>query len=562
MQRIAESAIPTSIPAADALTIFRQYPPKTTDGKAIQAAAMLTTNQRQMAISKIRQIWIEGNFTKVREQFFYKKHRTHLSSEDHLQRMDRLLWEGKYWPVRRHLWHVPKDYRKLAEARISLRVRRGNVDKLIEQVPKSYADDAGLLYERLRWRRKKGKDSVFELLSKIPDNPPYPEKWWDERSTLVRKALNKGHITEAYKIASRHGLPIGADYAEAEWLAGWISHSSLNDYDVAVKHFTNMYNSVRYPVSLARGGYWVGRAIEAQGDIEKAKVWYSKAASFINTYYGQLASLKLDPSGNMALDDEPAFSENENKEFQSHELVKVVRMLAQYGGNELIKPFILKLRAHSKTAGWQVLCAKLARESGRTDLSVSVAKLAMRSSLFLPVSGYPIINLPPLPKRAKQPQPEPPLVHALIRQESLFRIDAISRAKARGLMQLMPRTASNVAKGLKIRYTPKKLLTDKAYNTTLGQAYLAQMIDKFNGSYVLSLAAYNAGPHRANQWIKLNGDPRDPDVDTVDWIEMIPFYETRNYVQRVLENLQIYRMRMANTEVALSLDQDLNHKDN
>ena len=558
MQQLAESVIPTSTPAAQALTIFEQYPPQTTDGKVIQAAALLTTDQRPLAIKTIRQLWIDRNFSKVREQQFYKKYRTHLTSKDHLQRMDRLLWEGQYWPVRRHLWRVPKEYRKLAEARISLRVRRGNVDKLVSQVPKQYANDAGLLYERLRWRRKKNKESVFELVSKIPDDPPYPEKWWDERASLARTALNKGHITEAYKIASRHGLPKGADYAEAEWLAGWISHSFLNDYDVSIKHFTNMYNSVRYPVSLARGSYWVGRSIESKGDVENAKKWYSKASNFINTYYGQLAILKLDPNGNMTLVDEPAYTESEYKQFQSHELVKAVRMLSKYGGKELIKPFILKLRTLSETVGWQVLCAKLSRETGRVDLSVTVAKLAMRSSLFMPISGYPLIKLPTFPKHAKQSQPEPSLVHALIRQESLFRINAISRAKARGLMQLMPRTASNVAKGLKIPYRPKKLLTDGAYNTTLGQAYLADMINKYDGSYVLSLAAYNAGPHRANQWIKLNGDPRDADVDTVDWIETIPYNETRNYVQRVMENLQIYRMRLSNTEIALSLDQDLN----
>ncbi len=557
LQRRAEEAMSPETPADVVLDWFKGLEPLSGDGKARLGEALLAVDRRDQGKSVIRDAWINGNFTKRRERAFYKRHRRLLTVKDHRKRLARLQWQGRYWPARRMLWKVKPEYRALGVARLFLRHRRGNVDKAIAKVPDRFKKDPGLVYERLRWRRRYGKyDSAKEILDNPPDDLVNPERWWIERSAIARRTLIKGNASEAYRLARTHGQKTGAAYAEAEWLAGWIALRFLDDPETAKGHFMSMHYAVKYPVSQARGAYWTARAMEAMGDQTLAEDWHRLAADHPMTYYGQLSTARLRPGGSLELPPPPDPSDEDKRTFNAHELTKAVRMLAAIGENDRLKPFILRLDELAKTPGWRLLSAEEAVARGRSDLSVTVSKRAARQGLKLAETAFPLLTLPPLPAKSN-PGVEVPLVLAVVRQESAFYVKAKSHANAQGLMQLLPRTAFKVAKRLRVPFHRRRLITDGDYNLTLGQAYLRELVDEFKGSYVLALVAYNAGPGRARQWLRKNGDLRSSAVDSIDWVEKIPFRETRNYVQRVLENLQVYRSRLSKTEVALRLESDL-----
>jgi len=558
LKRRAEEAMQDDISPDRVMEWLQGKDPVSTEGWVQLARAQIANGDKETARSVIRDIWINRNFAKRPEKAFYKRYRRYLSNEDHVKRLDRLLWEGRNWPVRRMLWKVKPGIRALAEARLMLRHRFGNVDTAINKVPKELRNDPGLIYERLRWRRKKGRyEQSLELLMPPPDNLVRPDLWWQERASLARMALQKGHVTDAYRLVKDHKLTKGSDFAEAEWLSGWIALRFMDEPETALTHFITMYENVNYPISRARGAYWTARAAQAIGNDALAENWFRIAAQHPTVYYGQLAAARLGVGHGLLLPVQAAPEEDESDEFDALDLVRVIKILDKIDEKTRLKPFILALNKYRDSTGWHLLSAQLAGEHGRPDIGISIAKKSSRQGAELIEAGYPSVVPPKLRTRSSRYALEVPLVLAMIRQESAFFVGAKSHANARGLMQILPRTAKKVARSLKIGYSKNRLSTDPAYNMTLGQTYLAGLIDEFNGSYVLALAGYNAGPGRARKWAKLNGNPRERTIDTIDWIEMIPFNETRNYVQRVLENLQIYRLKLADTEVAESLDQDL-----
>ncbi|MBT5415062.1 MAG: lytic transglycosylase domain-containing protein, partial [Rhodospirillaceae bacterium] len=436
--------------------------------------------------------------------------------------------------------------------RLSLRAMGAGVDRDIERVPDSLQRDLGLLYERVRWRRRKGRmEDARSLLFDLPESVPRPDLWWAERHVLIRDALASGHISAAYRLAKEHRQTEGAGLADAEWLAGWIALRFLNDQRVAFDHFKRMYDSVRTPVSKARGAYWMGRAEEAAGRAEGAAQAYRAASEFKTAFYGQLAGHKLGWADGAALPAGPAIDAQARARFDGEELAQLVRLLAAVGADGLASPFLTALADADEGAAAPALAAGLAHEIGRPDLAVRVARSARRDGEILIELGYPVRKLP------SGAGPEPALVLSMIRQESGFDREAVSRAGARGMMQLMPTTAKKMAKQEGLRYSSAMLTADSDYNIRLGRGYLAEMLQKFGGSYVLAAAAYNAGPGRVRQWVRELGDPRDRGIDMIDWIETIPFAETRNYVQRVLEALQIYRIRLNGPGTAMSLENDL-----
>jgi len=540
---------------------FTGRQPVTALGKARYAVALLNRGDKKdedRATAMLRDAWINGDFSKADEKHFMGRHGKRLRTSDHIARLDRLLWEGRYWAVRRHLWRVPKAYQKLGLARISLRRQMGNVDALVAKVPKNLQRDPGLVYERLRWRRKKNLDSAIDLVRHLPGDQPHPELWWEERSTLVRRALRKGFITDAYRIARNHGLSEGADYAEAEWLSGWVALRFLNEPKVALQHFQRMYARVNYPVSLSRGAYWIARSYDDLKQPQRATEWFARAARHPTTYYGQLSLARVDPAAVLRLPPDPEPDADLVRQFQSHELTRAFRALSAAGADDTLRAVLeTLLNRADEHPGWRVLTADLAAEAERRDLAVRVAKQSLRDGLMLASHGYPAIALPRLPTNWNLPPLESALVLGMIRQESAFRGNAVSRASAQGLMQLMPATAKVVATRRGLPFSRARLITDASYNLTLGQTYLAGLITEFDGSYVLSVAGYNAGPHRVRRWLKEYGDPRQKDVDVIDWVEMIPFDETRDYVQRVMENLHVYRSRLSGTEIAFALHADL-----
>ncbi|WP_415237426.1 transglycosylase SLT domain-containing protein [Sneathiella sp.] len=554
LMRRAEQALVIPVPVERTISWFADRTPTTGMGMLRYGEALIADGQTEKGIEWIKTAWIEGSFSEKHEKQFLKDHKSILSTDLHEARLDRLLWDRKPVDAIRMLSLVSKNTKKLAVARIRLMRMAKNVDGALAQIPKNLMNDPGLQFERAKWRRRKGKhDEAQEILLQFGDDAPRPEKWWTERHIQARKLLRMGHISDAYHLVSKHGLKSGGKYAEAEWMSGWISLRFLHDYKIAQKHFKRLYNNVSFPISRARGAYWLGRTNAILKDEKSARYWYSEAIKYSSTFYGQVALNEL------GYTDMPAIRKTRNPgretitRLENNELVMVAKHLAELGHARKARPFLLRLTEQAKQTEEYVYLAKLAEEIGRQDYAVTVAKRASQLGTELTDIAWPTTTTLP-----DNPPIEVPLILAITRQESAFAEDAISHAGARGLMQLMPATARAVSRRLKVPYTKSRLTSDPAYNTLLGSTYLGRLIDNYDGSYILAIASYNAGSSRVRQWISEWGDPRTGDIDVIDWIELIPFSETRNYVQRVLENLQVYRQLLGNTGYRMvQIDEDL-----
>ena len=538
LRRRAEAALPRDTDPDTVIAWFRDAPPVTGIGMIRLGEALLARGRAADGTDWIRAGWVRGTFDAGQERAILKRHKARLRLADHQARLDRALWDRQRNTVRRMLRRVDKATRRLGEARLALQVFAGGVDQAIARVPAELRDHPGLAYERVRWRRKKGKD---EAAREILFNPPpvlvRPGKWWIERRIQVRELLKLGYVSEAYRMARDHGLSGGAPFAEAEFLAGWLALRFLGDHDKALVHFRRLYDKVRFPISRARGAYWLGRAFQAAGKPEKANAWYAKAAAHPTTFYGQIAALELD----RPIAPWPAAARPDAKTrqaFAGGELVRAATMLAEVGEWSRLRPFLYGLVAAATTPAERALIADLMVRLGRPDLGVAAAKRIHQRTGQLLAAGYPVLPALAAPGGGI----EPALAHAVARQESQFDIAAVSSAGARGLMQLMPSTARVAARRLRVSYRPNALTRDPAYNVLLATSHLGGLVDAYDGSLVLALAAYNAGQSRVKRWLANWGDPRSGAIDAVDWIELIPFTETRNYVQRVLEGLQVYRM--------------------
>lgn len=550
LRRNAETSIGLSRPPAKVLAWFDKYPPLTGSGRIAQINALETLGRRDEARKVARQAWRDSNFSQGEERDFLSRFRKYLTRDDHAARLDRLIWDGRVFDARRLLRLVDSNTQALANARLALRRLEPGVDGALKRVPASLQNDPGLLYERLRWRRIKGRDyEAREILEHPPANLVRPELWWDERAVEVRRALSNGEASVAYKLASNNGLSRGPAFADAEFLAGWIALRFLGDTTAALKHFKNLHDNVSYPVSLARGAYWAGRASETQGNQDAAQSWYQEASSYPTTFYGQMARLRLE---DLSMPTDPAVSVEEAKAFAHNELVRAARYVAHGPDRTLIRSFILRLVERAKTPAEHRLIAALANHEGYPEVAIAAAKASARRGVILIDAAYPKRNFP-----AGIANVEPELALAVMRQESAFDTHAVSGAGARGLMQLIGSTAQSVAKALKLPYDRDRLTRDPDYNVRLGTRYLGELIDRFGGSYVMAVAAYNAGPARVRSWSKNGGDPRKGALDVIDWIEMIPLSETRDYVQRVIENLEIYRARNSGAPIGERLKDDL-----
>jgi len=539
LRRAAELALTGKAASVDVITWFARFPPVSGIGRFRLGEALLAIGGDDDGQEMLRQTWIRDDLPHRIERALYRRHRRSLSRADHAARLDRLLWDRRRGAAHRMLSKVNPDHRHLGSARLALMEFAGGVDRAIDQVPEHLKVHPGLAYERLRWRRAKGfHDRAREILLAPPENLVRPDKWWKERHIQVRRLLRKGHVSEAYRMARQHGQVAGASRAEAEWLAGWIALDFLGDHEVAYIHFIAAHETVRFPISLARGAYWAGRAAEAMGAPELAETWFREAANYPAVYYGQLALLRQHNPAPLVLPPDPVPDSAEAEKFRDHELVQAVRLLAELGQRDLIRPFLFQLNATAETAGGHALIAVLAESSGTTDLAVATAKRSHRAGVLLSRQGYPIVELP------DSIESDRALLLALARQESEFNPKAISPAGARGLMQLMPRTARSVARDLKIAYSKNKLTTDPSYNTRLASAHLSDLLESYDGAYVLALAAYNAGARNVARWLRESGDPRRGEVGAIDWVELIPISETRNYVQRVIEAFHNYRYRL------------------
>ncbi len=522
---------------------FENEKPLSGYGEIILGESYIAVGETTKGITLIKNGWINADLSKAELKSFRKKYKKYLNNDDHIRRADYLAWENKYWDLKRMLRYLPQDQQLLYTARQLLMSKSYGVDNAINKVPGYLKNDAGLNYDRLKWRRKRGRvDSSLEILNKIKNTQDYmvrPDKWWKERSIIARSLIYKKKFTTAYRLTSRHGLKEGPEFAEAEWMSGWISLSFLNDPVLAVDHFSKFYNNVGYPISLSRGAYWLGRSYEKLGNIDESKKWYKESAKYLTTYYGQLSHLKISPNEPIILDDLMDVNKTFTEDFYNKELVKVVYLLDELNKDKYTKHILRYLANENVDQGSEVLAAKLATDIGRFDFAIQVSKIASYQKRFHNKYNYPIISTPKMINKRKIP--EAAFILSIIRQESEFDTSANSSAGAKGLMQLMTYTAKTVAKQAKMTYSKSRLTKDPEYNINLGSYYIAGLILEYDGAYPFAIAAYNAGPKRVRYWKKINKNPQKGQIDYVDWIELIKFKETRNYVQRVLENYNVYR---------------------
>jgi peptidoglycan lytic transglycosylase len=546
----AEQAIPLDMRAREIVDWFGDREPRTGDGALRLGEAKIALGARAEGEAIIKRGWSEMDFTPDAERRAVAEHGAILQGAPTAQRIARLLWQRRTSEASRILDGADSDTRQLAKARMTLIQKPQQMSSVVAGLPGALRNDTGILYEQARASRLNG-DIRNALPFAMKAGASAASRWWPERHALAREALQLGLYQEAYRVTADHGLSAGADFADAEWLAGWIALRFLDKPAVAAEHFMTLFKNVSYAVSRSRGAYWAARAYEAAGKLADAATYYETAAAYETTYYGQLAAARLEQSRATVALPAPARMP-EKHDFASSELVHAARLASAVGSDAIARPFFLALAAMAEAPADYAYIGKLALDHGFDGIAVRIGKKAIQENIVLTDIAYPLVSLP----QAGGGGPEPALVLGITRQESEFDETAESPSGARGLMQLMPATAKIVAKQAHLAYSAAKL-DDGSYNMRLGIAYLGDLIDRFGGSYALAVAAYNAGPTNARRWIEDFGDPRDPNVDPIDWVEKIPFAETRNYVQRVLENTQVYRSRLAKRPAPIKIAEDL-----
>ena len=539
---MAESLVDDTVPPIERDKWFLKHHPHTPNGKLEWINTLEILNATERRDSLILKTWLNTRLTRQSQSRLRRVYPNIINKNANWARLDNFLWQGRTRSAQKMYSLVSKDQILLAEARLRLRHMTGGVDAAINRVPLHLRDNQGLVYERLRWRNRKGMDKkARELLVNVQRNQTFPKLWWRERSRQIRSALGTGEYNEAYKLASGHIQTNHYTKAEADWTAGWIALRYAKKPIEAARYFTVMYDRVKTPLSKSRAAYWAGRAFQAAFKTGVSNSWYNLASNYQTTFYGQLAkkSLLFEPSNSPS----PPISKTQYDDgIDINFYMETITALHSINKKRLARKFLKTLALSNISKENFIRIATLANQIGYRDMSVYIARKAARKGIFLMDLGYPIIKLP------YKSVVEPALILSVIRQESNFDEKAKSRRGAMGYMQLMPQTAEEIGKILKINFTLDQLQENPTLNIILGSEYLRRLIEKFDGSYVLALAAYNAGPLNVKRWMKNAGDPRTIEVDVIDWVERIPFRETRNYVQRVLENVTVYR-RLHKTHV-------------
>jgi peptidoglycan lytic transglycosylase len=558
LRRKSEPAL-SEAGTARILAFYAVQPPQTAEGVLSYAAALRAKGRKGDAEAELVRAWRSMTMaTKTQAEFLAKYGR--ILKPHHKERLDRMLWERNLINARATLPLVGPANRALGEARIALIERSKGVDSKISAVPKSLLNDPGLAYDRFVWRDRKGRDedAIALLLARSTSAAALgkPGKWARRRANLARQDMRDGNSKRAYRIAARHYLTQGSSYADLEWLAGFIALRKLNDPATALKHFRRFEAAVSSPISKGRAGYWIGRAFDASGDHKAAEAAYTAGAKYQTSFYGLLAAERAGIAFDPVLA-KPPRPEWRRAPFMQSSLLQAGLLLLDADEPDLAKRFLTHL-ADTLDREQATQLSEMALDMDRPHLALMIAKRTARKSVVLHAAYYPVHAV------ASQKLPmAPEMTLAIARRESEFNPVVISPAGARGLMQVMPATARKVAKDLGIlaKHDTARLTTEWRYNARLGTNYLSGLAGKFNGNVVMMAAGYNAGPRRPEQWMQSFGDPRRAkpagDEDIVDWIENIPFKETRNYVMRVAESLPVYRARLGKTPLPIPFSAEL-----
>jgi soluble lytic murein transglycosylase len=519
---------------------FSNNPPLSGFGRLRLAEAFLENNQTEKAKNLVKDGFKDAELSKNDLKYFSKIFKKFLTHQDYVLRADYFAYEAKYKDLKDTIEYLNPDYQKLYNARAALFTKR-SADNLISQIPQSLKEDPGLIYDRIKWRRKKARfDDALTLMNQSASDSLMRNQYLaKERLSVGRDKISDKEYKVAYDILKDHRLNEGADYAEIEWHLGWIALSFTNQTDAALSHFLKMNAAVTYPISKARAAYWIGRTYKKLGQASQANSWFRTGSQYGTTFYGQLSHIELNER-RFSINNNFKFDENKYEEFKKNNpQAKSVVVLKELNRTKYTKDILRHLGDPEQNRTFEEIsmAGVLAQEIERLDFAIQIAKNASYKNLnFLEIS-YPRIEVPKQVKSQKILDSS--VILALIRQESEFDTSANSKVGAKGLMQIMPATARLLSKVTNTDFSREKLTKDKDYNLALGSYYISDLDDNF-GSHYLAFAAYNAGPHRVEKWIKTYGDPRRKQIDAIDFIELIPFHETRNYVQRVSENINVY----------------------
>lgn len=546
LKESAEKAMPDDLSATEIIRWFDDFPAQTPEGMNRYMRSLIFQGQDVKAQQVFRSWWVSASLTPEEQARFLKNYGSMLNRDTHAARLDKALFRKQYSAARSLAMILGKGYPALVEARIALAEDARDVSAKVAAVPESLRRDPGFVFERLRWRRRSDQDyGAIEILH----NPPPPEKianpegWWEERQIIARRLMDREQYESAYLLVKKHGVKEGTPFAEAEFLAGWLALRYLHKPADAFVHFEALYHGTETPISRARGAYWAGRASDDLGYPDIARQWYQAAGKYQTTFYGQMAIGKLDVSYRPEQQTPPERSLSGQRAFDERKMVQAARLLSRAGMRDEVTDMLDALVAKAQTPEDYYYIGELAIALDHYQHAVRIAKKGLQNNVFLMDHAFPTML-----SRMRHADAEWALVHAVIRQESAFNYTAVSPAGARGLMQLLPATAKHVAEKNGLPYQAGFLTANPDMNIRLGSLYLKQMVDRFDGSYPLALAAYNAGPGRVDRWVKQFGDPRRGEIDLVDWIERIPYTETRNYVERVLEGVYIYRLKLQDVQ--------------
>jgi soluble lytic murein transglycosylase len=540
----AEEALAADPDDARALAYFVRNPATTLDGAQRHADALVRAGDQSRAATILREAWAGGFGDAAAEAGFAERNAAILTAEDRWRRFDRLFLSRDLGDATRAAAWLDPSRRALADSRLAVAGERA--------LPVTDGNDLGILAASARALRRQDRDA--EAAAAWAAAAPYQRDLapdaaraiWAERNIVARKLVRLGQDRLAYQTAAQHGQAEGESRLDAEFLAGWIALRRLNQPSLAVRHFALLGDNSASVITRARAAYWQGRAL-ASSDAGRARAKYGEAALLGTAFYGQLGALALGEdearlSARIRAIAPPQPTQEASRLFLGRELAGAATALADLGDYRRARLFLLRMEELSPDAADRVLIARLGMALGRPDFAVWIARRAGADGVMLLPEGWP----------SPYPDPgtaglEPAITNAIARQESNFDPEAVSGANARGLMQLLPGTAAGVARKIGVPHQVAWLTTDPSHNMRLGSQYLADQLARFGGNLALAAAAYNAGPARVQEWLGTYGTPGEGGIDVIDWIELIPFSETRNYVQRVVENALVYRARDAAT---------------
>lgn len=546
------------------LTWFEKNPPLTTEGAISYIKILLKAGKTEEAHALVRKTWREKDFSKSMSSEFRNSYASIIQNEDDQARVNRLLYKEDISASQDMLTWLDQSQQDLVKTRLELIQEKPTASEKLSNTLTFVKDDKALLFNQIKWHRRQRNDqTAIDLIAEAsiehnPEEAQFPDEWWVERNILGRRMIEAKRFSEALKVMQGHKLTRGESFANAEWLIGWLQLRFLNQPNEAFSRFQNLYNNVSSPISKARAAFWAAEAAKTMGQTEEAREWYKWASSHSATYYGQLSISRLNSMGLQSVKFkflQPLLVSAEiKKTFENRELVKVVKLLPKTERDEFVASFFIKLGEIIDDPAEQQLLVELAHKLGSSYAAVQTAKKVSRTQISMTPVAYPLLsaNLRNMIQKISQSNSFlAHFAHAIIRQESRFDPKALSPAGAQGLMQLMPATAEQEVKKLRDVKGTKSLLKGSLYtvekNVCLGVSHIKHLLQEFNGSLVLTIAAYNAGKKAVREWIELFGDPTDPKIDIIDWIELIPYAETRNYVQRVMENFIVYQERFKNS---------------